>query len=1125
MREKNQNQNGLVLSMVALGVSAALATDVTVAQEPQRQSPQLEEITVTGSRIARPDYSANSPIVTVSEELFESTATIGVETVLNQLPMFVPQYNQFVSQNIQPSALGTPGASVVSLRGLGANRSLVLIDGRRGTPVNATNVIDTNSIPTSAIERVEIISGGASAVYGAEAMAGVVNFVLKDNFEGFQIDTQGGLTEQGDGEEYRFSALAGGNVAGDRGNFMIGIEYAKREQALQIDRDWRVEELRNPFLSGSNFGGITAPSVVNNTFNPFSQAVVDSLFPAVAPGRLPSTTATATPTNPVITNWYVNPTPNNTGTVFTGVWGGTGGFNNTTNGSLSSPGAYKYAGPLTSEECGDAPFRKAMADGSITENNCATRYSAPLDRYALFGRGHYQISDNVSAFLQGNLSRSHTETVFNFNPSGGAWNVQIPHGTAIYAGNAALGIPNSLNANGTTNASYLPGGAFGLNCAPTGGCTTSEVWPTSPEVTALLNSRPLPNSPFRVDQSLTFMPRRTTDSQTTTYQLILGLEGEVHDDWAWDTSVSFGETNNITNQPDYVGRERLRALVNRPNYGRGAVTIGNAEQLGIFGGRTECTTGLPVLNDFIPSADCIDAIRADIQNNTVTSQESVEANLTGSVFKLPAGEMGFAIGAAYRDNSFKFVGDSLTNANATTDQVLQLFPLRNSKGSQAVSEIYGELLIPLAKRFDIEVGSRYSDYDTSGSVDTYKFLIDWRMTDSARFRGGVNRATRAPNIAELFLQPTQSAGGFGAASAIYADPCTLNPATASPAPFGALSTDPAQAAQARSLCQALMGQTGSTLYYGQPLTSQPSTGGLGTTFTAGNPNVRPETADTMTAGFVIRSQSERAWLSGFQFTLDYYRIEIEDIIAVESPDEPYRRCLSLQNNPSGSASTASCLLISRDPTNGTGGTVDVIYTNAGHATFAGYDLQVDFAGDFDDLAGLRWIPGRGTMNLLINVPTEMKTRNSAASPEIDWKGTQGCALQLQCGGYDYEVSTTFGWQVNSWQASLRWGYVPSIDHSTAAANPNTTFIGVPDSTSVVSLSGSYQFTDNLLLRFGIDNLFDEEPPLEGGNPNATPLPLPPQSAGANFGVDFSQVPLGTYDPLGRRAFIGLNWKL
>src|SRR5690349_4571350 len=181
------------------------------AQAPASPTPALEEITVTGSRIVRRDLDAASPIMTVDTERLENTSTLSIESVLNQMPQFVPDNTQFDAGTGVASGAVTPGIASVNLRGIGANRTLVLVDGRRAQPANASLVVDLNTIPSAAIERVETITGGASAVYGADALAGVVNFVLKDDFEGVAMDAQTGVSEANDGQETRFSALMGMN--------------------------------------------------------------------------------------------------------------------------------------------------------------------------------------------------------------------------------------------------------------------------------------------------------------------------------------------------------------------------------------------------------------------------------------------------------------------------------------------------------------------------------------------------------------------------------------------------------------------------------------------------------------------------------------------------------------------------------------------------------------------------------------------------------------------------------------------------------------------------------------------------------------------------------------------------
>jgi outer membrane receptor protein involved in Fe transport len=239
------------------------ATPVLAQNEPQPEIPGEETpapaasdasggntILVTGSRIARRDYTATSPIVTVDAALLEQSSSINLEANLNKLPQLAPALTQFGPPegrgDINSTATNTPGATTVSLRQLGSNRNLVLMDGRRGTPVNGTGVIDINTIPSAAIERVEIITGGASSTYGADAVGGVVNFILKDNFEGSPPDAQYGISQRGDGAEYRISGLFGASTGDGRGNVMLGVEHYDREEVKQFSRPWYVDLYSSP---------------------------------------------------------------------------------------------------------------------------------------------------------------------------------------------------------------------------------------------------------------------------------------------------------------------------------------------------------------------------------------------------------------------------------------------------------------------------------------------------------------------------------------------------------------------------------------------------------------------------------------------------------------------------------------------------------------------------------------------------------------------------------------------------------------------------------------------------------------------------------------------------------------
>ena len=250
-----------ILAASALGLTASFIVPAN-AQDAAAGSPSLEEIVVTGSRIVRRDYESNSPIVTVNAEDFETQTGLNVEAYLNQMPQYNPAASPVTTDgDVQITPVNSVGIASISLRGFGPNRSLVLVDGKRMVPINPLMVTDINGIPSALIERVETITGGASAVYGADAVGGVTNFILKDDFEGFDVDFQTGMTTEGDSEESRISAVLGTNFSDGRGNVTVGFETYKREQALEVDhevyQEWNASPdtrgLLRPDLAGSQW--------------------------------------------------------------------------------------------------------------------------------------------------------------------------------------------------------------------------------------------------------------------------------------------------------------------------------------------------------------------------------------------------------------------------------------------------------------------------------------------------------------------------------------------------------------------------------------------------------------------------------------------------------------------------------------------------------------------------------------------------------------------------------------------------------------------------------------------------------------------------------------------------------
>ena len=268
------NRNCLIRQAVRYAIAAAAVSTAlpALAQEAATPNPELTEITVVGTRIAKKDYEATSPVVTVSEDTFRLSGEPQIEQVLNTLPQLVPS---ITTTSNNPS---NGGQANVDLRGLGTVRTLVLVDGARVTPSNVNGVVDLNTIPAALIESVEILTGGSSATYGSDAIAGVVNVKLKRTFNGIEIRAQQGMTAEGDGESTVFDGVVGGNFGDDRGNAVVSFSYDRRDAVLAGARDFGIYA-KGPLLTPSGSGtipegridwGSNAPSqpALNAVFSP-----------------------------------------------------------------------------------------------------------------------------------------------------------------------------------------------------------------------------------------------------------------------------------------------------------------------------------------------------------------------------------------------------------------------------------------------------------------------------------------------------------------------------------------------------------------------------------------------------------------------------------------------------------------------------------------------------------------------------------------------------------------------------------------------------------------------------------------------------------------------------------------
>jgi outer membrane receptor protein involved in Fe transport len=229
----------------ALLLLPALAPAQSAGPLSSTENGDIDEVVVTGSRIVREELTAQSPIAVIDAENIRIQNVTTIEEVLRRSPQFAAAIGSQTNN-------GNEGAATVDLRNLGEERTLVLVDGKRFVPFDPNGVVDINMIPASLLERVEVVTGGASATYGSEAVAGVVNFILKKDFEGLEVNTLYGITQEGDGDTYGFDVTTGTNFAGGRGNIVLNVGYTKQDAVLQGDRGFsRIarDELLQPFGS------------------------------------------------------------------------------------------------------------------------------------------------------------------------------------------------------------------------------------------------------------------------------------------------------------------------------------------------------------------------------------------------------------------------------------------------------------------------------------------------------------------------------------------------------------------------------------------------------------------------------------------------------------------------------------------------------------------------------------------------------------------------------------------------------------------------------------------------------------------------------------------------------------
>ncbi|SFS82007.1 TonB-dependent receptor plug domain-containing protein [Brevundimonas viscosa] len=778
-----RNQKTRLLTTTMIGGFAALAFAAPAmaqgAPAPQEET-QLGEIVVTGSRIPQTNLVTTSPVTQVTGEDIDVAGVTRVEDLVAQLPQAFAAQNSTVSN-------GASGTATVSLRNLGSSRTLVLIDGRRmgyGSPND--DAADLNQIPEQLVERVEVLTGGASAVYGSDAIAGVVNFIMKKDFEGIQLDAQYAFYQHNndydgvgnvrneiarraqtnpaqfvlpddnvvDGESKSINMIMGVAAPDGRGNLMAYAGYRNNSPVLQGQRDYSSCALGAP-----NAG--SGPET-------FSCGGSGTSFPGQFTDFGGNRFLFDHDANPATPSIDINPLPSYALTVDQGS-GNFIGYDGNVN-------AYNF-GPLN-------------------------YYQRPDERYTLGAFGQYQVNDKAEVFAQ--LMFSDYESVAQIAPSGNFFSTaEINCDSPLLSAQQAAAI----------------------------GCG-------APALAASLTINPSTGQPFLADPNVVplYIGRRNVEGggrqdsiNYTSYRGVIGVRGEFMPGWNYDVAAQFSRVRLArTYLNDFSVTRLTRAL--------DVVDVGGTPTCrSVVDGTDAACVPYDIFSPGGVTQAALDYLQIPLMQTGETTQQVLTAAITGDTgWSMPTASrtLQVAFGAEYRRDALGSVTD---NAFATGDGAGQGGPTIGFSGDTDVAEIFGEFQLPLADdqpwaySASIDGAYRRSEYENFGT-DTYKIGADYAPVEDIRFRASYSRAVRAPNVIELF-----TAQGFNLFDMDF-DPCddlnddgTVNGSV----PASCIGGSPWQVTAGQSAGGGLNSPAGQYNF-----------------LQGGNPNLEPEEADTFTVGAV-----------------------------------------------------------------------------------------------------------------------------------------------------------------------------------------------------------------------------------------------------------------------------------
>lgn len=1091
-------------SIIAVALSTLFTAPALFAEQSENtaeEAESVERIFVTGSRIARDaNLASPSPVQSISEEEIRMSGEFSIADVVNDIPAL---FSSTTSSMANESGFAS-GTNVLNLRSMGSNRTLVLVNGKRhvgGT--QGSSAVDVGSIPASLVRRVEVLTGGASAVYGADAVTGVVNFILRDDFEGFEFDAQVSAADEGDAQQYTLDGTWGTNFADNRGNFAVNVSYGR-------DKGLRADQRKNGQLIG------TGRDWPLNPARYFQQGTID-------PATMPNFAQFYNPANTRPS--FGLPIP-----------GSAASFISSFESIFGSSPELTSAELALIQQAANAPT-EAILPGRTFPFTSGYGMIIPGNPFTFAG-----FNPNTPIDLDGNGVPDCLDSFTGFNSSfgpgafgvlGGCWTVTPDGSYRPVQDGLVAAIPGTASSYGWGGDSldtiqqpnsYLlpPEERISLNFLSSYDLTSDTVLraelkyvqqktentthPTSfwdllfgaadnPFLPEFI--RPLAQETGGV--AITIDPIGIGDAMTEhkreTIRAAVSIDGFLDNGWGWEASAVYGQFSRTTKDNNQIIADRFMAAIdavtdpttgqatcranidptapamgtpfNIPRYDPGYFTFtpgdGQCVPLNIWAGRPGITQA------------AVDWVTRTNDSKITLDQTVLNASLAGDFgdyFELPGGAIAFAAGVEYRRETSKAEFDEWrrgiipagaafpagTNiADVSSNASLTFRPetlVRNESGSYHVYEVFAELSIPLlfdaplADELTLDLAARVSDYSTIGNTTTWRANLLWAPVQDLRIRTGYSEAVRAPNITELFgpelgstFRPT--------------DPCNVSF-------IESLSTrDATRAANTQANCIAYFNNIGFNPFdadgnynYQDPLSA--AFGGV----TGGNPELQEETAETITAGFVFTPDR----LPGFNLSVDYWRINLKDAINTPSSQNIVNGCFT-----SVELNDQFCELLTRnsDPSSPFFGGFNFIRSiniNFVKREAAGYDFSTGYS--FDWAAHTFSVRASGTRLVKLNdfsdpsAPDDFQSRvTENRNPK--WAGN----VRL---GWEYE-DLKVGWQAQyHGKQLLRFAEArDALDRF----GPDV----MMSSTIVHNINASYQLNTELMIYGGINNLTNEEP--------------------------------------------------